>query len=215
MTSLILRESLSVSAGSVDKETPEWQAFWEAAFDTHSKAASLEGRSIGFLKAATLIKLIVFAHGCAAGIAHAFASGAIPRSLANRGRTEVGEIVVFDNEIQGEDNREALIEIWRSINSHQPKSNALGFYRTATELRLRSEQSEPLLLLADYVAGIVHAARSKVDVLCRSNVSREAAAAAFDRLQYSGKLLDISDTIRLKYFEIFPDFEKFSRHYVV
>lgn len=213
MTSLILRESLSVSVASVDKTADEWRIFWADAFDTHSKTASLEGGSISFLKAATLIKFIVFGHASTAGMAHAIRTGRIPSQSARAVRIEVEEAVVLDNEIQGNDNLEALDDIWRAINAHQPLLNSLGISRVASSLQLTTEQSEPLLLMADYAAGIFHAARSNANVLAAIKVGPNAAATALHRLQVSGSLHDFSDTVRLNYFEIFPDFIKFSRRH--
>lgn len=214
ITSLIARESLSITVASIDKTTALWRAFWEDASDTHSKASSLQGGPIGFLKAATLIKFVAFGHASAAGMAHAIVTGQIPRPKERGGLIEIEEAVVLDNEIQGQDNIEALVDIWRAINSHQPMSNSLGISRLAVSLRLATEQSEPLLLLADYAAGIVQAVRSKVNVLSKSKVSPEAAATALARMSQSGRLLDFTDTVRLSYFEIYPDFAKFSRRHV-
>jgi hypothetical protein len=211
MVTLILRESLSVSAGSIDKTTSEWWAFWVDASATHNKVASIGCGSIGFLKAATLIKFTLFGDASAAALGHAIYTGRIPRGLSRKRTIEIEETVVLDNEIQGDDNREALVGIWRAINGHQPLANSLGVTRTAKTLQLTSEQAEPLLLLADYVAGAVQAVRSQANVLQRSQVTPEAVAAGLRRLQHSGRLTDFSDTVRLKYFDIYPDFEHFSK----
>lgn len=211
VVALILRESLSVSAGAVDKTTPEWKTFWEDASDTHSGVASIEGGSVGFLKAATMIKFILFGTAAAAALGHAVFTGMIPRHPSQRGKIAIEEAVVLDNEIHGDDNREALVDIWRKINSHQPLSNSAGVTRTVKTVQLTTEQLEPLLLLPDYVAGLVQASRSQADVLLRSQVTPQAAVAGLRNLQQSGRLVDFSDTVRLKYFDIYPDFQRFSR----
>lgn len=208
---LLRREALSLGAGSVDKATADWCKFWEDARTTHNAAASLEGGSIGYLKAATLIKFLLFGQGCAAALGHAIFTGTVRRTSSRNRSLEVEESVVLDNEIQGDDNCEALVEIWKSINEYQPRSNVLGVRRTAKPPSLTSEQAEPLLLLADYVAGLVHAARSRADVLGRSDVSPAEAARSLEVLQRSGKLTDFSDTVRLDYFAIYPDFKNLSR----
>ena len=211
MVKVVLREAISISAGSVNKTTTEWQTFWENASDTHKKVASLERSSIGFLKGATLVKFIVFGNASASALGHAISTGMIHRPRFRKGRIEVEEEIVLDNEIHGDDNREALADVWRAINAHQPLSNSVGITRRAKTLQLASEQSEPLLLLADYVAGIVHVKWSQADVLQRSKVSPQAAAAGLVSLQQSGKFIDFSDAVRLRYFDIYPEFEHFSR----
>jgi hypothetical protein len=39
---LIVRESLAVSVGSMNKDTPEWTQFWRDATDTHRAVSSRE-----------------------------------------------------------------------------------------------------------------------------------------------------------------------------
>lgn len=211
LVALILKDSLAISVGSVDKTTSEWRDFWVDAVNTHNKVVAIGGGSIGFLKAATLIKFVLFGNASAAALGHAIRTGSIPCGVTRKRRIEVEEAVVLDNEIQGDDNREALVDIWRATNGHQPLLSSLGVTRTAKTIQLTSEQSEPLLLFADYIAGLVHVARSQANVLQRSQVTREAADASLHRLQRSGKLTDFSDTIHLRYFDIYPGFKHFSK----
>lgn len=211
VVSIALRECLSISAASVDKTAEQWTNFWKDAADVHRAVASLERDSVSFLKAATMIKIILFGHSSAACLGHAVFTKSIPDALRQRGMLDTCEDVIVDNEIQGKDNRDALIEAWRATNSHQPWSNALGLSRKAKSLQLKSEQSEPLLLLADYVAGIVHASHSRANTLSKSRVSAKAAASALARLQSSKRFTDYSGTVRLDYFAVYPDFKHFSR----
>lgn len=203
---ILREESLSICGGSVDKNTNEWSEFWSNAEAVHTKAASIERASIGFLKAATLVKFLLFSHASATCLGHAVYCGAIPAAVRRRGRIIVTESMILDNEIHGEDNRDALIEIIRSTNSHRPLALSAGLDRRIGLLRLASEQSEPLLLLADYIAGIAHAHHSKSNVLLRSAISEECAAEAYSALNSAYGYVDISGTVRLDYFSIYPDF---------
>ena len=211
LVSLVLRESLSISAASVEKAAPQWLSFWQDATDVHRAVSSIEKAPVGFLKAATLIKIILFGHASAACLGHAVFTKAIPDVLRRRGMLRTSEDVVLDNEIQGKDNREALIEAWRATNSYQPLSNSMGLERTAKTLQLKSEQSEHLLLLPDYVAGIVHASNSRANTISRSRVSTHTATKALAWLRSSGRFIEYSDTVKLDYFSIYPDFKHFSR----
>lgn len=211
VVSLALRECLAISAAAVDKTAEQWANFWKDATDVHRAVASLERDSVSFLKAATMIKIILFGHSSAACLGHAVFTKSIPDALRRRGMLDTCEDIIVDNEVHGKDNRDALIEAWRATNSHQPWSNAAGLSRRADSLQLKSEQSEPLLLLADYVAGIVHAAHSQVDTLSKSHVSAKAAASAFARLRSCKRFVDYSGTVRLDYFSVYPDFKHLSR----
>ncbi|WP_128003639.1 hypothetical protein [Piscinibacter defluvii] len=211
VTELVIREALGIGVGSIDKTTQAWKTFWADAQAVHSKAASIEGGRIGYMKAATLVKFVLIGHAVAAGLGHAISTGQIPRPRTGRGHLHVAEDVVVDNEIQGDDNREALVTIWRSTNEHQPMLNSLDITRKAKSLTLTTEQAEPLLLLADYVAGLAHAKRSRADVLARSQVTRATAEASMNRIIGSGRLQDFTGSVRLQYFDIYPEFRAMYR----
>ena len=207
----IRREALSIAVASIDKTSNDWRQFWEDANDTHNKVSSIEGGKVGFLKAATMLKFLMFGHSCAMALGHAILVKSIPNDLQGGRKLTVAEAVIFDDEIQGNDNRDALVEIWRSINGHQPLSNSIGLTRTASTLQLSTEESELLLLLADYAAGLCHARSSTAKVLAKSKVTAGAAGNAYLQLSKSRKFMDFSGIIKLNYYEIYPEFQKFSR----
>lgn len=211
IVNLLLRESLAICAASLDKTTHEWTEFWEDANDVHTKTASLAGGSISFIKAANLIKFMQFSEAANLAFVHSLNAGTIPTILDRKKYLHVRDEVVFDNDIQGNENIDAFADIWRATNSHQPLLNSHGVKRTVTSLRLTTEEIEPLLLLPDYVAGIFHASNSNANTLSQSQVTKSEVARAHMRLKSSKKFYEPVGNIRLKYFEIFPDFEKYSR----
>jgi len=130
------------------------------------------------------------------------------------GALTITEALVFDNEIQGEENRSAFVEILRAANARQPLTNSLRLRRVRSTLQLTTEQAEPLLLLPDYVAGIVQAMRSRADTLARSAVTRDAARRSLGRIQQHRCFAEISDPLPMKYEDIFPSFKKYIPRYV-
>lgn len=211
VTDLLLKESWSIAAGSLDKRDKQWSEFWRDSREIHARTAPLAGGPIAFLKAGTLIKMLLLGQASALAMAHSVKVGTLPHITDRRGRLNISECVIFDDEIQGEENRDALAEAWRSMNEHQPKLNSLGIFHQATTLTLTSEESEPLLLLADYAAGIVHALNSDADTIARSAVSREATTRARERLLASAKFHEFDVHFPDSYFDIFPGFERYSR----
>lgn len=211
VVNLAIQQSWSVCAGSLDKTTVAWQSFWKDAREVHSKTASLSGGSIGFLKAGPLIKLLLFCQSSTFTMAHAIKAGTLPNVLDRKGNLSVSESAIFDNEIHGHDNREALEEVWRAINAYQPKLNSLGIHHKVTTLTLASEASEPLLLLPDYIAGIVHSHNCTADTLAASQVTKLAANSALKRLRATRKFYEFEVMMPNSYFEIFPDFKQYSR----
>lgn len=207
---LLVRESLSICAASLDKTTQDWLEFWEDASEVHIKTASLAGGSISFIKPANLIKFMLFSEAATLAFAHSLRVGTMPE-IRNRNKyVHVHDDVVFDNDIQGNDNIDAFADIWRATNSHQPLLNSLRVERTVISLRITSEEIEPLLLLPDYVAGIFQAANSEADTMSKSKVTPFEVARAHARLKSATKVFEPDGNMRLKYFEIFPDFAKYS-----
>ncbi|MBK7003415.1 MAG: hypothetical protein IPH35_27055 [Rhodoferax sp.] len=210
VTDLLLKEAWSIAAGSLDKRDTRWSEFWRDSREVHARTAPLAGGPIAFLKAGTL-KMLMLSQASALAMAHSVKVGTLPRIIDRKGRLNISECVIFDDEIQGDENRDALVEAWQSMNDHQPKMNSLGIFHEATAPLLTSEESEPLLLLADYAAGIVHALNSDANTIARSAVSREAVTRAHGRLRTSPKFHEFEAHFPDSYFEIFPGFERYSR----
>jgi hypothetical protein len=113
--------------------------------------------------------------------------------------------MILDKEIDGSDNQEALIYLWKEINFHQPISNSMGLNRITPRIKLETEQSEPLLLLADYVAGIAHAVKSNADTLNSSQITKDSVMKVYDRLINSGEMNVFDQDVQLRYFDFYPE----------
>jgi hypothetical protein len=83
--------------------------------------------------------------------------------------------------------------------------------RKIESLWVTTEERERLLLLPDYLAGILHAANSASDTLSRSQVSSAMAKRAHERLKAELRFNEFDGTTPLNYFDIFPDFAKYKR----
>lgn len=208
---IILNESMAVSASSIDTRTAKWQKFWHLAGDVHNKTASYAGGSISFIKAANQIKYLLFSTSIAIAGAHAIKIGSIPRILNRKGALQIQRNIILDNDIQGAENIDALISIWNTANSNQPRINSLGIEIKTEPLQLQTEQVEPLLLLPDYVAGIFQAANSGFDTLQNSNISPSAAKNAHDTLLKANIFHEFSDPLTMSYTDIFPEFNVYLR----
>lgn len=211
IVNLLVKEVMASSTISIDKRTDQWQNFWQDAGEVHSKTASLSGGSISFIKAANQIKYLLFTQSTALAITHSIKIGTIPRVLNRRGQLLIQSDVVFDNDIQGDENVDAFAGIWRSGNLHQPLTNSLGIEITTKSLRITTEQNEPLLLMADYLAGIFQAANSESNTLECSRVSVFTAERAHQRLLKARNFHELSAPLTMSYADIFPEFSKYLR----
>lgn len=206
LVSLMCRESLGIAAYSIDKRQPWWAKFWADANSVHSKAANLSGGSIGILKAGTLFKFLLFGESATLSVAHAIRSGSLPSVRSRGGKVHIAHSLVFDSDLQGSENIDAFADTWRTSNSHQPLIGSLGIEYRATTMRVATEQQEPLLLMPDYIAGLVHAKNSDSDTLKYSQVTHSAVVSALALLDKSGRFVEFDAPLPMNYADIYPDF---------
>lgn len=203
---LILGEALSASATSIQKIKEPWENFWSQATDAHKKAASLSHGTISFIKAASVLKFYLFGQAATLTAAHAIKIGTIPRMFGNSKELVISDSLIFDDEIQGVDNIDAFMDVWKRRNEHQPLTRSIGIRWEIKDISLKTELQERLLILPDYVAGISHFVQSESNTLSASHVSDVAAHSAHARLSDSSKFLEILKPFDLQYEQIFPMF---------
>ena len=151
---LVARECLAVGAVTRDLATPAWQRFWEDSAAHELMLKRLQGGKAGLLRPANIARIIAFIDGAVTASGHAaYLSNAIERAKTN-GPITIGQTLVFDDELSGE-SREFFIEQWNGAR-RQPRTQAVGVTFKTCDVRLTTEQDEPLLLLPDYVAGLRH-----------------------------------------------------------
>jgi hypothetical protein len=201
---IIVREALAAVVYSIDKDTPAWDAFWSDAREIQSRTRG----KISFIKAAAQIKCLLFVKSTTLACAHGIKIGNIPRMIGLHKDLTTHESLVFDKEIEGVDNIQAFKAIWERANAFQPMTESLGIKRRIVAVDLLTEQEEPLLMFADYAAGIAHAALSEVDTLAQSRVSAKAAYDAHQRLLTARNYLEMSETFSLRFDEIVPWMEE-------
>lgn len=151
---LIARESLAVCAITQNLDTPAWEKFWVDSAAHEQMLNRLEKGKAGILKPANIAKSMALCAGATVATGHAgFLSNALERAMKN-GPITIGQTLIFDDELGGE-SRDAFLEMWNGARP-QPKLNSAGITTKTCEVRLTTEQDEPLLLLPDYVAGLRH-----------------------------------------------------------
>lgn len=151
---IVARECLAVGAITRDLGTPAWQRFWEESAAHELMLNRLQGGKAGLLKPANIARTMALIDGAIVASGHAaFLSKAIERAETN-GPITIGQTLFFDDELGGE-SRESFMELWNGARP-QPRTQAVGVTFKTCDVRLTTEQDEPLLLLPDYVAGLNH-----------------------------------------------------------
>lgn len=206
LVSLMCRESLGIATYSIDKRELWWSKFWTDARNVHSKAANLEGCKIGILKAGTLFKFLLFSEAATLSMAQALRSGALPSVRSRSGKQRINHSLIFDTDLQGPENIDSFADTWRKGNASHPLEASLGIEYKAITMQITTEQNEPLLLMPDYIAGLVQAKNSESDTLSHSHVSADAVAAALFRLGKSGRFVEFDAPGPINYTDIYPGF---------
>jgi hypothetical protein len=206
MVSLMCRESFGIAAYSIDKRQAWWAKFWADANSVHAKAANLSGGSIGILKAGTLFKFFLFGESATLSVAHAIRSGTLPPVRSRGGKFQVAHALIFDSDLQGAENIDAFADTWRASNASRPLTSSLGIEYRSTTMQVTTEQHERLLLMPDYVAGLVHAKNSHSRTLRSSRVTASAVSSALAQLAKSGRFFEFDSPAPIDYTDIYPAF---------
>jgi hypothetical protein len=145
------RWAAGMSATSLHVVQPAWELFWAAA-DTLAKAQTLQdGKPAGLTKAPNVIKarLMLSSTTIASSLA---ARKHLPTQGANL--VPVEQKIMFDDEFHGE-TRELVIDFWNEIQFKEARR--LGIDLSVQDFQLVDDKTEPLMMFADYLAGIRHA----------------------------------------------------------
>lgn len=139
----------------VKKTAPAWADFWSKSDLYHSHMAKLNQRTVGFVKAGTLLKYWLFGEASGRVMGDSVRLTGRPRVLTEHGLGSVESTVVCDSDIQGQENIEVFRWLFDHLNERpQRLLNSMGIQHFVREARLATEQAEPLLYLADYLAGL-------------------------------------------------------------
>jgi hypothetical protein len=206
---IIQSESISIAVRSAYRDPVAWGKFWDSAAAAHLQTAPLTKGRMSFVKAATVIKYWLFIEAVTYATAHAVKIGSIIAPAGRRRPMLIQRNLVFDSDIDGPDNIEVFEDNWKGGDGKYPLTESLGITMETTGISLTTEQQEPLLLLADYVAGIAHAMHSNSRVLSASSVSQAALEAVYASLRQSKKYVELLEPFDLQYEHIFPDFAHF------
>ena len=202
---LIASEAASVAAVSIDRDTPAWKQFWKDAEGFQAAIVAQDRHPAGFAKAANITVFWLFGCAFALAIAHAIKTGSRDRLVDHLGRELIERSIVCDSDIQGPDNIATFQSFWDRHDNSQPLAERLGLRFTTRSVQVTTEQQEPMLLLADYVAGIVHMALLTNPGRISPPLPDEETKRLFEVLGSSEKTLVHSDSFALNYSDIFGE----------
>jgi len=90
-----------------------WSTFWEMGDSFHSQMASIEKGKVGFVKPGTILKYLLFSKCSTLLTALLIKHDKSPQVLGPNGRSILKMNLIFDTDIQGDENQETYEEMWR------------------------------------------------------------------------------------------------------
>lgn len=205
VVSLLATRSVAVAAASVDRDNAAWRKALCDADILHSEIASDSHESAGWAKLPVVLAYELLVRACLLATAHFLREVRTPRVLNSQGLAEIECSVICDQEFSGQENIDVFKSFWDEERVPSKQLAALGFRVSHPDVKLTTEQIEPLLLLADITAGLIHSAQipnpGRVALPLSYNVSRDVLRP----LQANHKLAVDSFVFDTDYERVFGD----------
>lgn len=202
---LIASQAVAVSVVSFNRDTEAWRQFLVDAEIFH-KAIILNSRKVaGWGKPANLLKFLLLSSACASAVGHALGIDHRPRIVNSNNMQMINCITVCDSEVEGPENIEVFKSFWD--RQHIPKSRlaSVGIEMLSEDVRITSEQLEPCLLLADYVAGLGLSAATENPGRIPLPLSQVNSSKLLSKIRDRDKLVVLEEDFQYSYNEIFGD----------
>ncbi len=184
----------------INRSGSEWHHFWDEGKAVVEKLQREFPRAgWQFLRPAMQARLECFAECHARLVAEVVRRVERPRVLNQHGLGIVELATVFDSDIQGEENLHLFQSIWENEHpSFDRFLRARWQYALGTKsVRLSTEEKEPCLLLADYLAGIVHTYRGSLPR--PSKITAQELRSSVAALEATGRLIECDMRSQLRY----------------
>lgn len=149
---LIAKRQLYGHVEIIWKESPEWEVYHEEGQQIYEKGVRNSQEAIPYAKPMNTLKLQLFGSVMAKLWGHILGLNRYrlpPRSGPLHSVTVTG---VFDSDIQGQTNQEIFRTVIEGVDE-LPRAEEETGIRTLFKVSIKTEQEEPLLLLADHLAG--------------------------------------------------------------
>jgi hypothetical protein len=202
---LLTENAASVAVASLTKDPQQWPRFWSAAKPLHEAIVAQDRKPAGFIKPANVVLFALLAHVYGIATGHAIRTNRGSRLLDYHGLEIVDRTIVCDTDLQGDENISVFKSFWKRSDSHHPRMAEAGFRFVTSDVIVATEQEEPLLMLADYAAGLAHSALIEDPGRLPLPVPHAEAKPLLEQLQQTGKLVLIDKPFDIQYLEVFGD----------
>lgn len=202
ITDLLVNEVVAVSALCLDCDTPEWESFWGESEKLRVEITRQDKGKAGFVKASNVARFYLFGWAVAVATAHAVKIGPRTKILDWQGLEIIEQTVICDADLNGEETTDMFKEFWTK-RGNQPMTRSIGFKFTTRSVSLETEEREPLLYLADYLAGLVLCSRRIDQDRNGFPLTQQQAYSCLTRINSTGKAKIEADVFKINFRDIF------------
>lgn len=202
---LVLSQATAASIVSVDRDTEAWRRFLADA-EVLQKAIVLSSKKVaGWAKPTTLLKFVLLGSACAMSTGHALGTDRGARIVGTSGRQLIECSTICDTEVEGKENLEVFESFWSMQRVPTTRLARMGIELISNDVRVTTEQLEPCLLLADYIAGLGLAAVTPDPGRLPLPIDQDTASKLLSKLRSRNKLVTAEEEFDHSYDEIFRD----------
>lgn len=199
---LLASRAVSIGIFSVNKDTAAWRQFAEDEKTLQRAFVAQSSSPAGWAKASNLLTFHLLGGACAIAIGHGLRNAPTGIVYIN-GQQMIECSVVCDSDISGKENIEVFQSFWDKRHAPISRFAKLGFKVTHETARVATEQEQPLLLLADYAAGIAHASLLPSPGRLTLPLSHGQANELIAHLKQIGRIVIENTEFDISYDEIF------------
>lgn len=196
-------QAVAIGVVSVNRDTDRWRHFeldaslMQLAIAKHSKGVA------GWAKAPNLLKFLLLGSVCAVTMGHAIGVDRRPRIQSASGRQLIECSTICDREIEGSENIEVFTSFWSEQRIPRSRLARMGVEMIGHGVCVTTEQEEPALMLADYVAGLGLAATLENPGRLPLPLDRDEASRLLRALHSKCKLVAVVEDFDYTHDEIF------------
>jgi hypothetical protein len=206
-------QAVAVSVVSVNRSTPQWLQFEQDAIVLQSAIVKQSRRVAGWVKAPNFLKFLLLGSACSVAIGHALGVDGRPRIVSATGRQLIECSAICDREVEGSENVEVFTSFWSDQRIPRSRLERLGIDMIAREVRVTTDDDEPALFLADYVAGLGLAASLEDPGRLPLPVDRVRASQLLGKLRARTKLAVREENFAHTHEDIYGDVMAAAEHY--
>lgn len=201
---LINDHAICAGVFSVNKNTEAWSKFCNDSEYLQSSIVSQDRHPAGFVKPSNVLAFHLLGGACAVATGHALRISSKKRIVDHSGMSLIERSLVFDSDISGEENLDVFKSFWERPGSSRLMDKA-GFRFVTKNVRVATEQQEPLLYMADYIAGIAHTALLRNPGRIRLPLTTIEANTLLGQLKSTGKIAVQTADFDVGYEDVFGE----------